>query len=48
MLFTFNLVDLRVVTIKVKPWICAKEVCKALEYNKKTGYYKGTLSPRKL
>ena len=34
--FTFNTVDLCVVTIKEKPWTHAKEVYKALQYNKKT------------
>ena len=34
--FTFNTVDLCVVTIKEKPWTHAKEVCEALQYNKKT------------
>ena len=32
--FTFNAVDLYVVTIKEKPWTCSKEVCRALEYKK--------------
>ena len=31
---TFNAVDLCVVTINEKPWTCAKEVCRALEYKK--------------
>ena len=34
--FSFNVVELCVVTINEKPWARAKEVCKALEYNKKT------------
>ena len=34
--FTFNEVELKVVTINDKPW--TKEVCKALEYNKKTAH----------
>ena len=34
--FAFNAVELKVVTINGKPWARAKEVCKALEYNKKT------------
>ena len=34
--FTFNAVDLCVLTISDKPWTCSKEVCKALQYNKKT------------
>ena len=33
---TFNAVELRVVTINEKPWTRDKEVCRALEYNKKT------------
>ena len=37
MQFTFNAVELCVVTINEKPWTRAREVCKALEYNKKTG-----------
>ena len=36
--FTFKNVDLKVVTINGKPWTRAKEVCKALEYNKKTAH----------
>ena len=32
----FNAVELYIVTINEIPWTCAKEVCKALEYNKKT------------
>ena len=34
--FTFKNVELKVVTINGKPWTRAKEVCKALEYLKKT------------
>ena len=34
--FTFNAVGLCVVTINEKPWTRAKEVCTALQYNKKT------------
>ena len=34
--FSFNAVELCVVTINKKPWMHAREVCKALEYNKKT------------
>ena len=34
--FTFDAVRLCVVTLNDKPWIRAKEVCKALKYNKKT------------
>ena len=36
MAFSFNAVKLGVVTINEKPWTHAKEVCKALQYNKKT------------
>ena len=34
--FTFNAVDLYVVTINGKPWTRAEEVFNALKYNKKT------------
>ena len=34
--FTFNVVDLYVVTINDKPWTRAEEVCRALKYNKKS------------
>ena len=34
--FTFNAVELCVVTINERPWVCAREVCRALKYNKKT------------
>ena len=34
--FSFNAVELCVVTINEKPWTRTKEVCRALEYNKKT------------
>ena len=34
--FTFNTVELCVATINEKPWTCAREVCRALGYNKKT------------
>ena len=34
--FTFNAVELCVVTINEKPWTHAREVCRVLEYNKKT------------
>ena len=34
--FTFNAVELYVVTINEKPKTRAREVCKTLEYNKKT------------
>ena len=33
--FTLNAGELCVVTINEKPWTRAKEVCRALEYNKK-------------
>ena len=33
---TFNAVELCVVTINEKPWTCAREVCRALKYKKKT------------
>ena len=36
--FAFNAVELKVVTINGKPWARAKELCKALEYNKKTAH----------
>ena len=34
--FSFNAVELCVVIINKKPWTCAKEVCRALEYGKAT------------
>ena len=34
--FTFNTVDLHVMTVNDKPWTHAREVCKAPKYNKKT------------
>ena len=34
--FVFNGVELCVVTINEKLWTCTREVCKVLEYNKKT------------
>ena len=34
--FVFNAMELCVATINGKSWTCAKEVCRALEYNKKT------------
>ena len=34
--FSFNAVELCVVTINEKPWIRAREVCRALEYHAKT------------
>ena len=34
--FTFNAVELCVMTISQKPWTRAREVCKALEYRKAT------------
>ena len=36
--FAFNAVELYVVTLNGKHWTRAKEVCKALEYNKKTAH----------
>ena len=36
MSFTFNAIELCVLTINEKPWTRAREVCKSLEYNKKT------------
>ena len=36
--FTFKNVELKVMTVNGKHWTCAKEVCKALEYNKKTAH----------
>ena len=33
----FNAMELRVVTINERPWRRAKEVCRVLQYNKKTG-----------
>ena len=36
--FTFKNVELYVVTVNGKHWTRAKEVCKALEYNKKTAH----------
>ena len=35
---SFNAVKLCVVIINEKPWTRAREVCKALEYNKKTAH----------
>ena len=44
--FDFNAVKLCVVTINEKPWTRAREVCKALEYNKKTAHViKAHVSP---
>ena len=34
--FTFHAVELYVVTINERPWARTREVCKALEYHKKT------------
>ena len=34
--FTFNAIELCVVTINEKPWTRAREVHRALEYNKNT------------
>ena len=33
--FSFNAVELYIVTINEKPWTHAREVCKALRYEKK-------------
>ena len=33
---SFNAVEFFVVTINEKPWTCAKEALRALEYNRKT------------
>ena len=35
--FSFNTVELCVVNINEKPWARAREVCKALRYEQKTG-----------
>ena len=44
--FSFNAVELCVVTINEKSWTRAREVCKALEYNKKrTHFIKPHVSP---
>ena len=34
--FSFNAVELCVMIINEKPWVCAREVCKALECGKAT------------
>ena len=34
--FTFNEVELYLVTINEKPWTRAREVCRVLKYSKKT------------
>ena len=36
MLFTFNAVELCVATFNKRPWTCAREVCRVLEYGKAT------------
>ena len=36
MQFIFNVVGLCVVTINENPWVCTREVCRALKYNKNT------------
>ena len=36
MTLTFNAVELCIVTINEKPWKHAREMCRALKYNKKT------------
>ena len=33
--FSFNAVELNVMTINERPWTCAREVRRALQYNKK-------------
>ena len=44
--FSFNAIELCVVTINEKPWTRAKEVCRALEYNGKTAnVIKARVSP---
>ena len=44
--FAFNAVELYVVTINEKPWTRTREVCKALEHNKKTAHFiKAHVSP---
>ena len=48
MLFTFNAVELCVETINEKPWTRAKEVCRALEYNKKTADIVKTFCSREI
>ena len=44
--FAFNAVELYVVTINEKPWTRVREVCKALEYNKKTSDIVRTISSK--
>ena len=34
--FSFNAVELCVVTINEKPWVCTRELCRVLEYDAKT------------
>ena len=36
--FTSKNVELKVVTVNGKPWTCAKEVCKALEYSQRINH----------
>ena len=44
--FSFNAVELCFVTINEKLWTRAKELCRALEYNKKTAHViKAHVSP---
>ena len=44
--FSFNAVELCVVTINEKPWTRARELCKALQYNKKSAHVtKAHVSP---
>ena len=43
--FAFNAVELYVVTVNAKYWTRAKEVCKALEYQRRTkGILRGHVS----
>ena len=45
--FSFNAVELSIVTINEKPWTRAREVCKALRYEKKTVNIVKNISERK-
>ena len=36
MSFSSNAVELCILTINEKPWTCAREMCRALRYEKKT------------
>ena len=50
--FVFNAVELCVVTINEKPWVCARQVCRALEYDAKTSktanIIKAHISPKNI